>query len=839
MRDLGRYRARRDPERTPEPFGAEHTVRPLPAGSARPFVVQQHAARRMHWDLRLQIGGVLVSWAVPKGPSLDPSERRLAVRTEDHPREYVDFEGVIPPGNYGAGAMIVWDRGVYRSADGGDPEPALAAGKLDLVLEGHKLRGRFALVRTKAGGGRDWLLLHKETGAPAAESRCVTVAEPASVLSGLTVEELAAGVTRDAVVEAALPLAAPRRVLAADALRPMLAASAAEPFSREGWLFELKYDGVRVLAEKPEDGSPRLLSRSGADRTAVYPELARAVAHVPLRAFVLDGEIAALDERGRSSFERLQRRFTQSDAAAVERARTEVPVVLFAFDLLAASGRDLRRAPLALRKQILALFAPRTGFVRFVDHVEGDGRALFAAARQHRLEGVVAKRAGSVYESGRRSKSWLKVKVPRSAPLAIVGVVPGRGSRRELGSLMLAWRRGGALVYAGNVGSGLDERTIALLAPRLRESAVAAPAFEGAPDPPPRGSCWVRPGIVCRVRFGEVTSAGLLRHPVFEGLLEDLSPADCEAPVDRERVAAAATVPEASSPSPELTRLDKVFWPVEGYTKGDLVAWYEEAWPFLAPYLRDRPVVLTRYPDGIEGKHFYQKSAPEFTPAWVRRERIDETDYFVCNDLKTLLYVVNSGAIPLHVFSARTGSLDRPDWLILDLDPKDAPFAHVVQLARHAHHLLSRLGAASYVKTSGQDGLHVMLPLAATLDHAHARALAEVLARALCADLPGLATVARPLVARGGRVYVDYLQNGRGKLIAAPFSVRPRAGAPVSTPLRWTQVTARLDPARHTIRTALRAVRRRGDPLRGVLGEPVDVSALLSALEDRLTRRAR
>jgi bifunctional non-homologous end joining protein LigD len=833
MGDLQRYREKRDPGSTPEPYGREPAARVLPPGAPRAFAVQQHAARRMHWDLRLEVGEVLASWAVPKGPSLDPAEKRLAVRTEDHPLEYADFEGVIPTGNYGAGAMVLWDRGVYRSVDGRSPAEGLERGKLDLLLEGHKLRGRFALVRTRGAEGRDWLLLRK--GAPPQEPGEVVARWPESVLSGLTVEELARGESRSAVLRRrAARAGAPRRELHADALRPMLATAERRPFSREGWIFELKYDGVRVLCEKRADGV-RIFARRGGERTGLYPEVAHGLRHLPVEHCLLDGEIVALDESGRSSFERIQRRFTQTDPAAVQRAGSEVPVQLQAFDLLAAEGHDLRELPLWRRKELLSLFVPRRGFVCFVDHVEGDGTALFEAAREHGLEGVVAKRGDSRYEAGRRSRSWLKLKVPRRSPLSIVGWLPGRGSRARLGSLMLAWYAGDRLVYAGSVGSGLDEDTIDALPGALDTDRVADPPCEGAPPTLPAGRVWVRPRAVCDVRYTEVTSAGLLRQPVFEGLRDDLAPEDCRAPHARTSVPQ-ESVPEPSEAPLELTRLDKVFWPVEGYTKGDLLAYYEAAWPWLAPYLRDRPVVLTRYPDGIEGSSFYQKNAPEFTPAWALRQRIDDTDYFVCNDLRTLLYVVNSGAIPLHVWSARTVSLERPDWLVLDLDPKQAPFARVVELARHLHRLLRHLGAPHFVKTSGQDGLHVLLPLAGELDHEDARALAEVLARALCAEQPGIATVARPLAARGDKVYVDFLQNGRGKLIAAPFSVRPRPGAPVSTPLSWRQVGARLDPSRWNIRTTLRRMARSGDPMREVLGDPVDVEGLLAALAERLER---
>ena len=320
--------------------------------------------------------------------------------------------------------------------------------------------------------------------------------------------------------------------------------------------------------------------------------------------------------------------------------------------------------------------------------------------------------------------------------------------------------------------------------------------------------------------------------------LPELDPAACLAPAARGAAEPAADRDSEPPPAPEaalqLTRLDKVFWPLEGYTKGDLLAYYEAVWPWLAPYLRDRPLVLTRYPDGIEGKSFYQHQAPEFTPAFVRRARIDDTDYFLCDDLRSLLYVVNSGAIPLHVWSARASALEHPDWLVLDLDPKGAPFSHVVEIARRLQRLLARGGAVHFLKTSGQDGLHVLVPLAGQLDHAQARSLAEVLARAVCAGLPEIATIARPLSARGGRVYVDYLQNGRGKTLVAPLSVRPRPGAPVSMPLSWSQLNARLAPGRFTIAIAPGRLTRNGDPLAGVLGPGVDVARLLAALEGQL-----
>jgi bifunctional non-homologous end joining protein LigD len=812
--DLGTYHSKRDPKRTPEPFGGRAAARATTPNAWRDLVVQQHAARRLHWDVRLEIDGVLASWAVPRGPSLDPTDRRLAVRTEDHPMEYADFEGVIPKGNYGAGAMIVWDRGRYRTVDGQSPAEGLAAGKLDLEIAAEKLRGRFALVRTKGEDGRQWLLLYK--GRAGVD---VVATSPASVLSGLTVEEIGDRVRRDDEIAALVRDAgAPERDLDVVSLRPMLARTQARAFSDPAWVFELKYDGARVLAAR-RDAEVRLIARSGRDVTEIYPEVTSAIAHLPLSSFVLDGEIAALGADGRSSFERLQHRFTLNDPSAVASARLEYPVVLYAFDLLAAAGHDLCALPLVTRKSFLSRFVPPSGIARFADHVVGDGLALYEEASRHRLEGIVAKRAQSVYEVGERSDSWRKIKLPRATRLVVVGYLPGRGARGRLGSLMLAGYRDGELVYAVNVGSGLRDDDIAWHGAALDAHRVPKPRFSGGPEPPVKGSVYTQPELVCEVRFTELTTAGVLRQPVFLRRVPDAAPEDCSHP-GAALLAAVEAEPAAVPAKPQAARA--------------AAALTRAVWPWLAPYLRDRPVVLTRYPDGIEGKSFFQKNAPEWSPSWARHVEIEGTDYFVCNELRTLLHVINSGAIPLHVWSARLPSLDRPDWLILDLDPKEAPFEHVVRIARSAHALLDELGTPHFVKTSGQAGLHVLVPLGATIDHDDARDLGEVLARVLQTELPEIATIARPLASRGDRVYLDYLQNGRGKLIAAPFSVRPRPGAPVSLPLDWARVNRRLDPSRFTIKTAIAELERHGDPLADVLAEPIDVAEFLSALAERL-----
>ncbi len=830
---LQTYRQKRNRAQTPEPFGP---VRPAPAPDSGAFVVQQHAARRLHWDLRLEIAGVLTSWAVPRGPSLDPKEKRLAVQTEDHPLEYADFEGVIPPGNYGAGAMIVWDRGTYRTVGGTATVEDLARGKLDIELRGHKLNGRWTLVRTKGDGGRSWLLIKKADGQPAGPE--LVAARPASILSGLTVEELQEGVRRTSQLAArAREAGAPQRILDAARLAPMLADTCERPFSKAGWLFELKYDGVRILASRDAVGTAHLYYRTGRDTTPVFPEIARAVAHLPCDGCIIDGEVVALDERGVPSFERLQRRLGRALPTTIATVTIDVPVVMFCFDLLAVAGYDLRPLPLRTRKAILRELLPQVGVLRCADHIEGDGEALFREVSRLGVEGIVAKRADSVYQSGRRVRDWLKIKALRTADVVVVGFTPGKGARRRLGSLLVAWYQHGELVYAGNVGAGLDARQIQELLPRLEAARCQRPAFRGTPRGPARFNVYVEPHLVAEVQYTEVTGSGSLRHPVFVRLRDDKAAADCSAPTLPPpavlRAPPTAVVPSAPVPL-RLVNLGKVFWPDDGYTKGDLLGYYEQAWPLLAPYLRERPVVLTRYPDGIGGKSFFQKNAPDFTPDWVETVHIDDTDYFVCNELPTLLYVINLGCIPVHVWSARRQSLDRPDWAILDLDPKGAPFAHVVELARHIHALLDQLTVPHFVKTSGQDGLHLLVPLGAALTHTEARTFADVLARTVVAERPDIATVARRLEARGGKIYVDVGQNGFGKTIAAPFSVRPRPGAPVSTPLEWRDVTRRLDATRLTIRTVPARFRTRPDPMRALLEARLDIRATLTRLSERI-----
>jgi bifunctional non-homologous end joining protein LigD len=827
---LDRYREKRDRERTPEPFGA---ARPEERDllSPRLFVVQKHAARRLHWDFRLELDGTLRSWAVPKGPSYDPADKRMAVEVEDHPIEYADFEGIIPAGNYGAGAVIVWDRGTWRPLS--DPRAGLARGKLVFELSGYKLRGEWTLVRTRRaeGGKQQWLLLkHRDALAgPRA-------AAEESVLSGRLLEEVASGDSRaEAALRDARTLGAPPRRSSAEE-RPMLAETGDEPFSDPAWLFELKYDGYRALARR--DGARvSIRYRSGDDATALFPEVAKAIEMLPVDA-VVDGEIVVLAPDGRPSFQALQQRAQLRGRDDVLRASVERPATLFAFDLLALGELDLRPLALRDRKRILADVVPRLGPVRYADHVEGRGEDLYREVLARGLEGIVAKRADAPYRAG-RSAAWRKIRADRTGDFAVVGFTRPRGARAAFGALLLAVREADGWRYAGSVGTGLAERQLEALHARLAPDARTTPPCTG-PVPRGRGNTWVEPRVVVEVRFMEWTGDGLLRHPVFLRVRDDKRPEEAVRGGLAREEPPPVPAPEREERRVEVTNADKVFFPGEGITKGDVVAYYREIAPFMLPYLADRPIVLTRFPDGIEGKSFFQKDAPEWRPRWMRTVTIPndegrDLDHFLVDDAEGLAWIANLGVIPIHVVASRAGAAERPDWCVVDLDPKEAPFAHVVRLARALHDLCAAVGLPSYPKTTGQKGLHVLVPLGGQLTHEQSRTLGELLARAVERDHPDVATTARAVGARGGRVYLDYLQNGSGKTIAAPYAVRPRPGAPVSTPLRWSEVDGKLDPSRFTIRTVPQRARRlRADPLLPVLREKPDLLGALERLSARL-----
>ncbi len=834
MNRLEPYRKKRSAERTPEPFGGT-----LPtAGNL--FVVQKHSATRLHWDLRLEHDGALVSWAVPKGPSADPADKRLAMKVEDHPIEYADFEGVIPDGQYGAGPVIVWDRGTWTPV--GDPAEGLAKGTLKFDLRGYKLRGRWTLVKTKQEEN-SWLLI-KEADAYADERGTAAYPDD-SIGSGLTVDERAdPGPVIERIRRLLDEAGAKRSDVDPDRVDVMLATARDEPFSRSGWVFEFKFDGYRIVGWR-SGGEAGLISRNGNDLTRTFPEVARAVAALPYDGLVVDGEVVVHDERGIPSFDRLQRRGRLQRWADVVRAAVELPATWYAFDLIACEGYDARALPLLERKRLLREILPSAGPIRFSDHVDEHGEAVYERAVAMGLEGVVAKKADGPYR-GTRSKEWLKVRSVRTDDYAVVGWKAPKGSRTGFGSLHLARYDGEGLVYVGGVGTGFDETALESLASRLAELEVDEPACrppEGGELPRGKAPRWVRPEIVVEVRYKEVTAQGLLRHPVFVRTRDDKAPHECTGGFAHPQVEDPVEVEEPDEPERTIafTNLDKVLWPDAGYTKGDLIDYYRAVADWMLPYLRDRPLVLTRYPDGIDGKSFFQKDAPDWAPDWLRTATIwsegseRELSYFVVDELDQLLWIANSAALLLHVWASRVATLGNPDWCIMDLDPKDAPFEDVVTIARAIRALCEEIDLPVFVKTSGGSGLHLLIPLGRQTTHEQARLLGELVARVIVRENEEIATIQRVVSRREGRVYVDFLQNGHGKLLVAPFSSRPRPGATVSTPLRWREVVPSLDPTRFTIESVPRRVRAmKDDPLRAVLDLEPDLMGALERLSARM-----
>lgn len=818
---LSAYVKKRNPDATPEPFG--NLIRP---GSSL-FVVHQHAASHDHFDLRLEIEGVLWSWAVPKGPSPDPRDKRLAIAVEQHPLDYFNFEGLIPEGNYGAGAMIAWDRG--RWLPKADPLAGFEKGKLLFDLQGHKLHGRWTLVKTR-GGPNHWLLI-KESDSWI-DGRGPGIYTNDSVLSGLTVKSLVkprAGQGR--AVGALKRLKAHRATVDPDRVRPMLC-TRGEPFSHADWLFEVKYDGYRVIAWKEKERCG-LRSRSGQDLSAAFPELVDAVQWLPVDTIVLDGELVIHDRSGRPDFGLLQQRAQLSRPYAIAKASLSIPATLYCFDLLSLPEIDLRNLALRHRKKWLRKLLPSAGLLRYVDHVVEEGEVLFQHAGKLRLEGIVGKHRDSAYE-GRRSTDWIKVPALSTQDFVIIGV------RRQktgggIGAVHVARKSEDGWVYRGRVGSGLASADSGAIREVLTEFASTT-AVCRVDDACHRDE-WCTPALVCAVTFKNHTRAGRLRQPVFVDLMPGLSPDDCSDEAtswDWETEPEAA--PEATAVA--VTNPEKVFWPDDGFTKRQLVDYYEAVSSWMLPYLTNRPLVLTRYPDGIEGKHFFQKDAPAFVPDWFKTVDIwsDGGDrsirYLLADTTQALTYVANLGAIPLHVWSSRADSLESPDYSIIDLDPKQAPFESVIDLAKAIHHVCDNLGLPNYLKTSGATGLHVLIPLAGQLSYEQSRMLAELIARVVLQTHGKIGTIVRSIKGRESKVYLDCLQNGYGKTIVAPYSVRPLPGAPVSMPLHWRELKAGLNPARFTIANARRRLGAlREQPWESMLDDKPDLLAALERLQ--------
>jgi bifunctional non-homologous end joining protein LigD len=689
----------------------------------------------------------------------------------------------------------------------------------------------------------------------------------------LSVEEVRDGISVSAKVRAALDatasrsLALPGKTIDPRAVEVQLAEPLKGAFTRDGWIFELKLDGYRILASKV-DGDALLLTRNGNDYTEVFPDVARAVRALPVDNCVIDGEVVVLDAEGKPSFSLLQRRGRLNSPGEVGKVAPTLPATFFAFDLLGFEDVDLRELRLIERKQLLRVALPSCGPIRVVDHIEREGVAYLDAVQRMNMEGIVAKKADAPYRGG-RSKAWCKIKAERTADLVIVGYTAPKNKGGYFGALQLADYVSGDLVYAGRVGTGFSEAFLKETSAKLKRIERHTPPclgpitedseFPSAVIPETKTTTWVEPLLVCEVRYREWTPDGLLRHAAFLRMREDKSPAECvrqalseasdvevnvdnRSPASRGMTAENARGMTAKNTAEEHDRTvvisnpSKVYWPADGYTKSDLVDYYKAISRWLLPYLRNRPVVMTRFPDGIDGKSFYQKDAPDWTPEWVRTVPIWSTDtqreirYFVADDVETITYLANLGTIPLHIWLSRVGSLEQPDWCVMDLDPKEAPFSDVIKCAVVLRRLCETIGMPSYVKTTGKSGLHILLPLGRQCTYEQSRMLGQVLAEVMVRQLGQIATVTRQIMKRGEKVYIDFLQNRHGQLIVAPFSVRPLLGATVSMPLTWEEVNESLDPRAFTIKTAVARLEKLGDSCLPALTEVPDLGSILQRL---------
>jgi bifunctional non-homologous end joining protein LigD len=779
MAELREYRRKRDPKKTPEPFGGKKR------GKEPIFVVQRHDARRLHYDFRLERDGALASWAVPKGVPLEPGQQHLAVHVEDHPLEYASFEGEIPKGQYGAGTVEIWDSGTYELVD------EKRDGGLTVRLHGNRLEGTWALVPAKLDGDpKNWLLIRK----------------------------------RDDGVPASAPV---RR----DEYRPMLATLTAELPSDEGWLFEVKWDGFRAIG-RVSGGEATLTSRNGNDLSGRFANVARELPKaLKTTDAVLDGEVCALDEQGRSSF------------SAMQQGEPGTPIVYYVFDLLEVEGQAICDRPLAERRARLEKLLDRRNRTIRLSETFDDGEALLQAARDQGLEGVIAKRADSRYNERKRTRDWLKIKTHGRQEFLIAGYTKGQGRRAgRFGSLVLAVRRGDELVYVGNCGTGFKEEEIDKLLAKLRPLERRDPPFREVPKMPKvrKGDVvWVEPRLVCEVEFAEWTHDGRLRAPSYQGLREDKAP---------EEVTAEQPVPEPLTNEVrrgrrllKLSNLDKPFWPEEGITKGDLLDYYRRVAPILVPHLRDRPFTMRRYPDGAYGDAFFQKDAPSHMPEWIprvpvtvstretprRRRRIQAP---LVNDELALLWMVNMGCIDMNTWYSRVDKPDRPDFVLFDLDPSpDVGFAETIEVALYVKQALDALRLVSVPKTSGSEGMHVLVPIERRHTYDDTREFAEIVAGAIARAHRGLATTEWSKSKRRG-VLIDSNQNGEGKTIASAYSVRPKPGAPVSTPLRWDEVSEKLNPAIYTMEVVLSRVEQHGDLFEDVLTTKQRLSDALKTL---------
>lgn len=896
---LTRYKQKRTFSATPEPAGGKAT------GTRLRFVVQKHQASHLHYDFRLEMDGVLKSWAVPKGPSMDTAVKRLAMMVEDHPYDYRTFEGTIPEGNYGAGTVIVWDEGYYKPAEGtfktkAEADKALRhqlyGGKLKFVLQGKKLKGEFALVRAKGRGENAWLLMKLADDHATHED---ILGHDKSVASGKTVEEIAAGksakgrpvkkkvsapgkktlekvarATHPEKVKRPTPRAGKKKARPVDGLiksapkqafdtrlKPMLATLVDKPFDEPGWLYEIKWDGYRALACMNK-GEVMLKSRNDKSFNDKFYPVYRALLDWNINAIV-DGEIIVLKESGISDFGALQNWRSEADG----------DLMYYVFDILWLDGHNLCGLPLSARRQILQSIVPAAGMIRLSDAFDATGTEFFQAAQSMSLEGIIAKKAEAEYIPGERTLQWLKIKANKRQEMVIGGFTKNEGSSKPFSSLLVGVFEGKELVYTGKVGTGFNQKLQREMVAQFKPLIIDHAPFAEEPDynkpsrfnprPAKATATWLKPILVCEVSFAEMTSDGVMRHPSFEGMRMDKKAGEVvrEKPKPVQNAVRQADQEEKKSivkpaakrarntllnPTDEtqvreiaghtlkFNNLSKVYWPDDGVTKRDMLNYYYQVAPYILPYLKDRPQSLNRFPNGIRGKSFYQKDVTGKVPDWVATYQYHSSDeldvdkhFLVPKSEADILLMASLGCIELNPWSSRIDKPDHPDWCIIDLDPGPTnTFKQVIEAALVTRQVLDSVGIPSYCKTSGSTGLHMYIPLGAKYTYEQSKEFARVIVTHVHHEIPRYTSIERLVGNRGGKMYLDFLQNRPKATLAAPYSLRPKPGATVSTPLLWEEVTPKLKMKDFTIHNVVQRLREVGDLFNPVLGKGIQLSAV-------------
>ena len=891
---LTKYIEKRNFNESPEPTGG------IADSDKLRFVIQMHDARNLHYDFRLEMEGVLKSWAVPKGPSTDPDVKRLAMMVEDHPYDYRNFEGIIPSG-YGAGTVIVWDEGYYELADaeGKDKkaqdeemQKGISAGKLHVVLFGKKLKGEYALVKTHGRGDNAWLLFKVKDEYVSKED--ITLKDK-SVISKKTLAQIEKTSTNfygaKRVKEASLKskkeasLNKRSEVKAASAknknereniaardeiistgknaefpskLPPMLATLVDKPFDKEGWQYEIKWDGYRTVAFC-NNNTVELKSRNDKSFNEKFYPVLNAVQQWNINA-VVDGEVVLLDE-GKPNFGALQNWRSEADGE----------IYFYVFDLLWMNGKDLMQLPLRERRILLKQIVPENDIIRFSENYEVSGIDFFEIAKKMGLEGIMAKKSDSFYSAGNRSKDWLKIKANKRQEMVIGGYTKNDDSSKSFSSLLLGVYEKGKLIYTGKVGTGFSEKLQIEMLEQFKPYLINTPPFAKMPDinkpsrfqhnPPHATAVWMKPELVCEVSFTEMTTDGIMRHPSFEGMRIDQKAEDVtsEIAIDVNEITSAnkaesetilktagtkerktflnpsdeTQVREINGHDLKFNNLSKIYWPDEKITKRDILNYYYHVASYILPYLKDRPQSLNRHPNGIIGESFYFKDVTDTAPDWVETfDYKSDADnrlrkYLVAKDEASLLYMATLGCIEMNPWHSKVEKEDYPDWCIIDLDPAENTFDQVIEAANVTKQILENMGVASYPKTSGSTGIHIYIPLAAKYTYEQSKEFARVIATLVQREIPKYTSIERIVKARKGKMYIDFLQNRPQATVAAPYSLRPKPGATVSMPLHWDEVKKGLKMSDFTIYNALERIKSIGDIFKPVIGKGINLEKVV------------